>query len=142
MLTIFTTRSIVDVWKKPWYAYITCLWFRGSHRRCSVRKGVLRNFAEVTGKHLSQSLFFNKVAGLAWNLIEKETLEQVISCDFWEISKNIFFTEHIRMSASVWLYGKIMPIKCLLLVIKCYNLSIILIFPTFSKDIVFETHRS
>ena len=26
-------------------------------------KGVLRNFAKFTGKHLSQSLFFNKVAG-------------------------------------------------------------------------------
>ena len=29
-----------------------------------VRKGVLRNFAKFTGKHLCQSLFFNKVAGL------------------------------------------------------------------------------
>ena len=28
------------------------------------KKGVLRNFAKFTGKHLSQSLFFNKVAGL------------------------------------------------------------------------------
>ena len=27
-------------------------------------KGVLRNVAKFTGKHLSQSLFFNKVAGL------------------------------------------------------------------------------
>ena len=32
-------------------------------RRCSVKKGVLRDFAKFTGKHLSQSLFFNKVAG-------------------------------------------------------------------------------
>ena len=29
---------------------------RSSHRRCSVRKIVLRNFAEFTGKHLCQSL--------------------------------------------------------------------------------------
>ena len=29
-----------------------------------VRKGVLRNFAKFTRKHLCQSLFFNKVAGL------------------------------------------------------------------------------
>ena len=33
-------------------------------KRCSVRKGVLRNFAKFTGKRLCQSLFFNKVAGL------------------------------------------------------------------------------
>ena len=37
---------------------------RSSHQRCSVRKGVLRNFAKFTTKHLHQSLFFNKVAGL------------------------------------------------------------------------------
>ena len=35
-----------------------------SHWRGSVRKGVLRNFANVTGKHLCESLFFNKIAGL------------------------------------------------------------------------------
>ena len=35
---------------------------RSSHRRCSVKKGVLRKFAKFTGKHLCQSLFFNKVA--------------------------------------------------------------------------------
>ena len=27
-----------------------------------MRKGVLRNFTKLTGKHLCQSLFFNKVA--------------------------------------------------------------------------------
>ena len=37
---------------------------RSSHRGCSVRKGVLKNFAKFSGKHLCQSLFFNKVAGL------------------------------------------------------------------------------
>ena len=35
-----------------------------SHQRCFVQKGVLRNFLKFTGKHLCQSLFFNKVAGL------------------------------------------------------------------------------
>ena len=36
---------------------------RSNHKRCLVRKGVLRNFAKFTAKHLCQSLFFNKVAG-------------------------------------------------------------------------------
>ena len=36
---------------------------RSNHRRCSMREGVLRNFAKFTEKHLFQSLFFNKVAG-------------------------------------------------------------------------------
>ena len=35
---------------------------RSSHRRCSIKEGVLRNFSKFTGKHLCQSLFFNKVA--------------------------------------------------------------------------------
>ena len=30
----------------------------------------------------------------ACNFIKKETLAQVLSCEFWEISKNSFFTEH------------------------------------------------
>ena len=37
---------------------------RSSHRRCSVKKGFLKNFIKFTEKHLCQSLFFNKVAGL------------------------------------------------------------------------------
>ena len=38
--------------------------FRSNHQRCSIKKGVLRNFAKFAGKHLCQILFFNKVAGL------------------------------------------------------------------------------
>ena len=60
-------------------------------RRCSVKKNVLRNFAKFTGKHLCQRLFFNKVAGLAWNFIKKDNLAQVLSCEFWETFKNSFF---------------------------------------------------
>ena len=37
--------------------------YRSSHRRCSVKKGVLKNFANFTGKHPCWSLFFNEVAG-------------------------------------------------------------------------------
>ena len=36
-------------------------------RRCSVKKGALRNFAKFTRKHLCQRFFFNKVAGLGLN---------------------------------------------------------------------------
>ena len=38
--------------------------FRNSHWRCSVRKGVLGNFAKLTRKQLRQSLFFNKFVSL------------------------------------------------------------------------------
>ena len=38
--------------------------FRSSRPEVFCEKGVLRNFAKLTGKHLYLSLFFNKVAGL------------------------------------------------------------------------------
>ena len=60
------------------------------------KNDVLRNFTRFTGKHLCQSLFFNKV-----NFIKKETLAQVFFCEFYEISKNTFFKEHLWTTASV-----------------------------------------
>ena len=65
-----------------------------------MKKDVLRNFAKFTGKHLCQSFFFNKVAGLHCNFIKKEALAQVFSYEVCKISKNTFFTEHLRMTAS------------------------------------------
>ena len=48
--------------------------FKSSHQRCSLKKGVLRNFTKFTRKHQCQSLFFNKVAGprLA-NLLKRDS---------------------------------------------------------------------
>ena len=42
-----------------------------------MKTGVLKDFVKFTGKHLCQSLFFNKVAGLrAATLFKKESLTQ------------------------------------------------------------------
>ena len=38
-------------------SWLHCL-SRSSHQRCSMKKGVLRNFIKFTGKHLCQNLFF------------------------------------------------------------------------------------
>ena len=64
------------------------------------KKGVLRNFAKFRGKHLSRKLFFKKVAGLACNCIKKESLTQMFSCEFCEISKNTFFYRTPQVAAS------------------------------------------
>ena len=69
---------------------------RNSRQEVFCKKGVLRNFAKFTGEPLCESLFFNKVAGGSCNFIKKETLAQVFSCEFCEISKNTFFIEHLR----------------------------------------------
>ena len=77
-----------------------CSRLRSSRPDVFWEKYVLRNFTKFTGKHLCQSLFFNKVAGGACNFIRKETLAQVLSYEFREISKNTFFSEHIWATAS------------------------------------------
>ena len=49
---------------------------RSSYWRCSIKKAVLENFAIFTGKHLSWSVFFNKVAGLQTCNFIKKRLER------------------------------------------------------------------
>ena len=66
---------------------------RSSHQRSFMKKGVLRNFTKLTGKHLCQSL-----KSEICNFIKKETLAQVFSC---EILQNTFFTEHFWVTAFV-----------------------------------------
>ena len=47
------------------------------------KKGVLRNFAKFTGKHLCQGLFFNKVAGLRpATLLKKRLWHRCFSVNF------------------------------------------------------------
>ena len=54
--------------------------FRSSYHSCSIKK-CARNFTKFTGKQVHQ--------------IKKGTLAQVFPCEFYEISKNTFFTEHL-----------------------------------------------
>ena len=78
------------------FIYIQRYCYRSSQRRCVIRKGFLKIFSKLTGKHLCKSLIFNK------NFIKKETLAQVFSCIFCEFSKNtFFFVKHLRTTASV-----------------------------------------
>ena len=62
--------------------------YRSIHRRCSVRKGVLRNFAKFTGKHLCQSLFLNKVADLRSAALLKKRL--------WHWCFSVIFPKFLR----------------------------------------------
>ena len=74
------------------------LTLKSNHQRCSTKKGVFKNFAKFTWKHVCQSLYFNKNAGL--NLQHsKETLAQVFSCEFCNIFINTFFTKHLQVTA-------------------------------------------
>ena len=69
---------------------------RSSRLEVFCTKGALRNCAKFTEKHLCQSLFFNKVAGLrACNFIKKETLAQCFPVNFAEFLRTPFITEHL-----------------------------------------------
>ena len=65
--------------------------YRSSRPEVFCKKGFLRNLVKFTGKHLCQSLLFNKVESLRpATLLKKKALAQVFSCEFYEISKNTF----------------------------------------------------
>ena len=67
---------------------------RSSHQRCSMMKGVLRNFTKFTGKHLCQSLFFNNVAGLrSSTLLKKRLSHRSFPVNFVKFLRTPFLTE-------------------------------------------------
>ena len=71
---LFLEPISIDFGFWGWLNHVWNRNFRSSHQRCSVRKGVLRNFTKFAGKHLCQSLFFNKVAGLRPTALLKKRL--------------------------------------------------------------------
>ena len=61
----------------------------GSHKSCSIKKAILKNFTIFTGKRLCCSRFL------------KATPAQVFSCKYSEIFQNTYFKEDLRTAASV-----------------------------------------
>ena len=82
--------------------------FRRSPKRCSIKRGVLKNVAKLTGKFLRQSLFFSKVAGLKpATLIKKRLWHRCLPVNFAKFLRTPFFTEHLwwlLLSVNWWLY--------------------------------------
>ena len=75
------------------FLYCSSTICRHSHQRCSIKKSYLKNFTKFTGKHLCQSLLFNKVAGLGpATLLKRDAGTGVF--------KNNCFIEHLQMTLS------------------------------------------
>ena len=98
---------------------------RSSHQRCSVKQGVLKNFANFTGKHLWRSLFWQKqplevvcrkgfleffqisqentcVGVSLIKFVKKFTKKRLQhKCFPVKIFKNTDFEEHVQTTASV-----------------------------------------
>ena len=92
---------------KFWFQYQGFMFDRGksinksSHSQMSFKKGVLKNFAIFTGKHLCWSLFLKMTFYLKntfkYLFIEKRLQRtHLVSCEYCEIFKNSFFIEHLR----------------------------------------------
>ena len=70
---------------------------RSSQPEVFCKKFVFRNFAKFKGKHLCQSRFFNKVAGLRpATLLKKRLWHRYFPVTFAKFLKTSFFTEDLR----------------------------------------------
>ena len=107
-----------------WFKYIT----EAVVQRCSVIKGVLRNLAKFTEKHLCQCLFVNKVAGLkapehecifskfSWNLIKNITLiifrrvawNYFNNCLRISVFMSVFFWKQMKFLNFNWVSNQIL----------------------------------
>ena len=68
---------------------------RSSRPEVVRKKDVLRNFTKITGKHLSQSLFFNKVAGARpTTLLKMKLWHRCFPVNFVKFLRRPFFIEH------------------------------------------------
>ena len=68
-----------------------------------MKKGVLKNFAKFTGKHLRQSLFFNKVAGpMPASLLQKRLWHRCFPVNFAKFLRTPFLKN--TSGGCFWLY--------------------------------------
>ena len=69
---------------------------RSSHPEVFCIKGVVRNLTKFTGKHLCQSLSFNKAAGLRpATLLKKRRWRRCFPVNFVKFLRTPFYTEHL-----------------------------------------------
>ena len=69
---------------------------RSSRAEVLCEKGVLRNFAKFTGKHLCHSIFLNKVAGLRpTTLLKKRLWHWCFPVNFTKFLRTPFYLEHL-----------------------------------------------
>ena len=79
--------------------------FRSNSPEVFCKKGVPKNFAKFTRKHLYWSLVFDKVAGQAYNIIKKKIPAQVFSCIviLRKFQEHLFY-RYLRATASIVTY--------------------------------------
>ena len=80
---------------------ILCIHPEAVTQRFSIKKVFLENSQNSQESTCARVSILVKLRASGMQLFQKETLAQVFSCDFCEISKNTFFMEHLWATASV-----------------------------------------
>ena len=93
--------------------------YRNSQRRCSVKKGVVRNLIKFTGKHLCQSLFFITATSL-----KKRPWHRCFSVNFVKFLR----TPVLRNTSGRLLLHVTCFAKFSLLLLKSCNIKVIITF--------------
>ena len=114
-------KKIIHLVLISWLLYSTSSVARNriSHGKCSLRKGVLRNSAKFTGKHLCQSLLFSKVAGLRpETLLKKRLWHRCFPVNFVKFLRTSFLqntsTRLLLCLGTINLKSNNYKIKCIL----------------------------
>ena len=84
-------------YRKIIYNFVLIYLARRSHPEVFCKKGVLRNIAKLKGKHLRQSLFFDKVASFRpETLLKRRLWYRCFSANFVKFLGTLFPTENLR----------------------------------------------
>ena len=94
-----------NLWDKFRQKGIHLFWaFWESATRSDLRKKTFLKFSKkFIGKHLCQSHFLNKVAGIRpsiWS--KKETLAWMFSCEFAKLLRALLFIQHLVTASAFW----------------------------------------
>ena len=81
--------------------------YRSSHQRCSIKKVFLKISQNLQENTCARVSFLIKLQASVCHFIKKETLALLFSCEFFEISKNTFFREHLWATASVLKFDRL-----------------------------------
>ena len=63
---------------------------------------ILKSTEAASEGILQEKVFLEILYAEAYNFIKTETLAHMLPCEFSEISKNNFFTEHLRTPLGDW----------------------------------------
>ena len=96
LLQFLKPKTFSNLNKNIWIKNIMRPIFRSSRPQVFCKNGVVRNFAKFTGKHLCQSRFFNKVAGLRpATLLKKWLWHRCFPVNFVKFIRTPFIIEHL-----------------------------------------------